>query len=517
MPPSIDQWKALLGARPLPAFRSTIRQVLALLEDENTNYPAMARVIQYDVGFCIRILQRTGRLGNKLGEPVTGISHAISLIGRDMLKDMASNQPQLEKLGASAQQGLLACYSRALHTIHYALYWARNDSDAKANALFAAGLLHEFAEMALWSRDEATITEIYRIMAQGSSRNDAAASVMGISLDELSGELRRHLRLPELCSQQPPGNPLDMRRLQIIKLTCILTHATTRSWDNDELLATLEQLAELFQTSIDKLNAELHRLAVGMARDIHRLGLPCPAFYLPLPAVFKPRAKPARATRTKTVKTQAPEAAGKKAMPKAPTPPTTAEPPLTKRTPTADSTLPPKATTKARPDTSAERVEGITPQPDTPPPRRSSPLQDSLSQTMKEMRDNLELPRVAFIMLSKDRKSLQMRLVMEQDQEPTLRGISTETGRGNLFGLLLRKPQAFWMNANNHSEYVHLVPKKLAEELGTQHFFVMPVLAKGIPIGLLYADGGREEKGLSRNSFARFKSLGQRINNALKQ
>ena len=494
MSASIDQWIALLGAEPLPAFRSTKQQVLELLGDTNSNYQTLANIIRQDVGFSIQLLRSIGEHGNRLGEPVTDLSHAISLLGTGALQQVTADLLVLEELPTPIQQGLLACYSRALHAAHYATHWARARADSKPDESTTAGLLHEVAEMALWAQANPAIMEIYDLMFQGSPRNDAAAEVLGISLDELSGELRRHWHLPELCGQLLASNTLCERKLQAIKLTCALTHATAKSWHNDEILPPLGQLAEQLEAPIEEINADLHRLAVEVARDIHTLGLPCPAFNLPLPGAFKIEQEPKHQPQPAQAEMAASPQAGK---------------------PTAVTIKPEPP--QAKPETTPQPAPADTKRPDIPPPRPINPMQDALSQAMKEMRDILGLPRVAFIMLSKDRKQLQVRLVMEQEKEQTLRGIKTETGKGNILGLLLNKPQAFWMNADNLVKYTHLVPKQLANDLGTRHFFAMPILVKGKPIGLMYADGGMEEKGLSKFGFHQFKSLCQRVNNALKQ
>jgi HD-like signal output (HDOD) protein len=502
MSASIDQWIALLGAKPLPAFRSTKQQVLKLLEETNSNYPMLANIIRQDVGFSIQLLRSIGEHGNRLGEPITDISHAISLLGTDALHQVTADLHVLEELPMPIQQGLLACYSRALHAAHYATHWARARADSKPNESSAAGLLHELAEMALWAQENPAIVEIYNLMSHGSPRNDAAAEVLGISLDELSGELRRHWHLPELCGQLLAANTICERRLQCIKLTCALTHASAKNWHNEEILPPLEQLAILLETPTEEINATLHSLAVEVARDIYTLDLPCPAFKLPLPGVFK--------IKPESTAEKAPEKV-QKAQPVIKGEETPAQ--ISKPVATATKPEPPKTKPKATPQPAPADIK----RPDIPPPKPINPMQDALSQAMKEMRDSLNLPRVAFIMLSKDRKHLQVRLVMEQEKEQTLRGIKTETGKGNIFGLLLNKPQAFWMNADNLVKYTYLVPKQLADDLGTRHFFVMPIFVKGKPIGLLYADGGIEEKGLSKYSFHQFKGICQRVNNTLKQ
>ena len=128
-------------------------------------------------------------------------------------------------------------------------------------------------------------------------------------------------------------------------------------------------------------------------------------------------------------------------------------------------------------------------------------MQDAISQVMSDLHNNLGLQRVAFLMLSRDRSFLQARLVKEQEGQPTLRNLRLESSQGNLFNLLLKKPQAIWMNDDNLLKYGRLIPQPAVEKLGTQHFFAMSIFAKEKAIGLLYADGGPEDNNLSSNSF----------------
>lgn len=466
MPASIDQWIAQLGTQPLPAFRSTTQKVAQLINSTNSRYPEMAHIIQRDVGFRIEILRAIGQHADKCPDPITDIAHAIPLLGISALGYITERQPILEQgLSAPMQQGLRNCYSRTLHAAHYAVYWAQKRNDPNLHAVATASLLHEIAEMALWAREVPAITEIYKLMARGAERNDSAAEVLGISLDELGSELRRHWQLPEICGHEHSAHDACELRLQGVKLACAISHASIQGWRQEKLMGLLEQVAEGLDIPIDTVSAQLHSLAAEIAREIYSLGLPCPAFRLPL--------VPASKKKSTTQK-----------------PPTTA-------TPQTQPAIPKQAT--------------------TPPARAINPMQDAISQVMSDLHNNLGLQRVAFLMLSRDRSFLQARLVKEQEGQPTLRNLRLESSQGNLFNLLLKKPQAIWMNDDNLVKYGRLIPQPAVEKLGTQHFFAMSIFAKDKAIGLLYADGGPEDNNLSSNGFKQFKALCQRVNNALKQ
>jgi HD-like signal output (HDOD) protein len=465
MQASIDQWITRLGTKPLPAFGQTLRKAAQLLNSDNTRYPELADTVRPDVGFSIETLRAMGQHGIKRPDPITYIDHAIPLLGISTLARITDQLPNLEEgLSPPMQQGLRNCYSRTLHAVRYATAWARRRNDANLNEVATASLLHEIAEMALWAREEPAITEIYGLMAQGAERNDAAAQVLGISLDELGSELRRHWQLPEICGHEHSSHDACERRLLWVKQACAISHVTAQGWQHEKLTGLLEQLAEDLGTPADAVNAQLHSLAAEVAREIYHLGLPCPAFRLPLVPV--PEKKPADSTTAKAA---------------------TATP--------ATRPIPRQAT--------------------SPPPRPINPLQDALSQVMSDLHGSLGLQRVAFLMLSRDRNFLQARLVKEQEGGPSLRDLRLDSTQGNLFNLLLNKPQAIWMNADNLLKYGRLLPQQAVEKLGTQHFFAMSIFAKDKAIGLLYADGGPGENSLSSNSFKQFKALCQRANNAL--
>ncbi len=144
-------------------------------------------------------------------------------------------------------------------------------------------------------------------------------------------------------------------------------------------------------------------------------------------------------------------------------------------------------------------------------------LADTISGALHAMRDQQHLRRLMFATITPDRKGLKCRFAVDIPTRPSLKGFSLKFERTNLFTALLKKAQTFWLNDDNRSKYLPLVPPQTRSVLSEDGFIMMSVFMKNRPVGILYADSGDSGAPLTADSYAVFKTHCQRLVQTLNQ
>lgn len=146
----------------------------------------------------------------------------------------------------------------------------------------------------------------------------------------------------------------------------------------------------------------------------------------------------------------------------------------------------------------------------TLPKSKDLALQQSISLTMRGLRDSASMDRAMFAMLTPDRKTLRARFVIGADKRAAIRHFQLNVEQRHLFSLLLTKPQEFWLNSGNQEKYLPLIPRSLHTTLDTRGFFVTSVFVRNRPLGILYGDCS-DASTLDQHAFARFKQITRQL------
>lgn len=134
-------------------------------------------------------------------------------------------------------------------------------------------------------------------------------------------------------------------------------------------------------------------------------------------------------------------------------------------------------------------------------------LHTRLLETLKLICQETGAKRALLATLTKDRKTLKTRLIIDQDPESSLKTLSCDATSKHLFTLLLARQQALWVNPSNLLRYVQFLPEDAAPLLCPDGFFVMSILVQHKPLGFIYADAFNSEHKLHREGYERFMHL----------
>ncbi|MEJ2590660.1 MAG: HDOD domain-containing protein [Candidatus Thiodiazotropha sp.] len=502
MTQAAHDWVRRLSPEPLPVLRRTLTRVRDLLNSSSVNHLRLSEIISVDPGFSLHLLQRLNALPNAPREPVNKISLAIPLLGMGLIEQACRTLPCLEdRLKGPPRRGLLDCYSRSAHAAIYASGIAALRGDQDSGGIYTAALLHELAEMALWSQEPEQMLKFRHRIHQGDGRDDAALEVFGCTFEEINVDLSERWGLPELVgTAQGMANSYLPRPLSVM-LSWALARESSLGWMRAQTLEHVELMAEFLDMPIDQtwmlgqtlenvvLMAEflvlrivlmlsgLHRQAAEAARQLSTLPYPLPAFHLisgaDLTVAPLRQSSPARAA----------------------DPPTSAVPPR----------APAETTSAAPPPAQA---------PETRPAAHANPLHQAITRALTEIQQGLGLQRAMFAMLNSEKTRLKARLVSETVSDHPLKGFSVDLTAPSLFGTLMQKPQAIALTPRNIDRYRAMIPPPVAQMVGEHGFFAMSVFLRNRAVGLFYADNGAAEAA-SERQFENFKAICQRAIRAL--
>ncbi|MCG8019336.1 MAG: histidine kinase, partial [Candidatus Thiodiazotropha weberae] len=119
--------------------------------------------------------------------------------------------------------------------------------------------------------------------------------------------------------------------------------------------------------------------------------------------------------------------------------------------------------------------------------------------------------RTMFAMLTPDHAMIRSRLVIESEQQLSLKGFALDTKKPSLFKILLTKPQAIILNKDNAEKYLPMIPQEAKEQINTSGFVSMSIFIRNKPVGLFYADNGLSGPGVTRQQFENFKVICQKM------
>ncbi|MBV2120492.1 MAG: HDOD domain-containing protein [Candidatus Thiodiazotropha sp. (ex Ctena orbiculata)] len=498
MSQTVEEWVRQISSDPLPVMQRTLTQVRDLLNKSSVNHNRLSEVISRDPGFSLYVMQKLSQLPVQPKEPITRISLAIPMLGMELIEQASKTLPSLEdKLKGPPRRGLYNCYSRAAHAARYARGLAKIRNLPDTDGLYTGALLHEIGEMALWSVVPDEMQRVQRKILAGDDRESVAKTELGCTFETLNIRLSERWQLPDLIIESQGISNSFLPKPLSVMLSSAIARETSLGWQREKTIGDLELLAEFLEIPQENAISTMHRLAAEAARDLHTLPLPLPGFYI-ISGDPKPDTKPASKKSEQPAKRPPQPKKAAEEKPQAA--------PVRKAESSAD---------KSAPETQAPAAKQQKPTAasDTPAPpaQKSNPLQEMLSSALQQMHEDLGLSRTMFAMLTPDRAMIRSRLVVESEQQLSLKGFALDTKKPSLFNILLSKPQAVILNKDNAEKYLPMIPQEAQEQINTSGFVSMSIFIRNKPVGLFYADNGLSGPGVTRQQFDNFKVICQKI------
>ncbi|MDJ0832351.1 MAG: hypothetical protein QNJ69_02445, partial [Gammaproteobacteria bacterium] len=124
---------------------------------------------------------------------------------------------------------------------------------------------------------------------------------------------------------------------------------------------------------------------------------------------------------------------------------------------------------------------------------------------MQRLQRDIGLNRLALMLLSRDKQSIQTRLAVGIEDDAPLATFRIETERSGILKMLLKQPQSILINEGNLKKYQKMVPQRLLASIMTTNFMAMSLFIGNKPVAIIYADRSTDNQGISVAHYQKFK------------
>ena len=254
--PDIDSWTLLFNSNSLPVLRITKQRIEEMRKDmDNVKARQLASIILQDPIMTVRVLAFIQPLhGRSLQHDITTIASAIMMAGIvpffTRFEELFTIEDILKKEYPQALLGVLQTIRRAQRAADYAQEWAIWRNDVNMEEVRIAALLHDLAELLVWSFAPSLGLEIHaQQLAHPNLRSsDAQRNTLGMTFQEIQEALCRVWHLPELLQNLISENSTNLRERNV-SLAVRLARHSAHGWDNPALPDDYNEIGQLLNIS----------------------------------------------------------------------------------------------------------------------------------------------------------------------------------------------------------------------------------------------------------------------------
>ncbi len=238
----IDAWVLLFSNNSLPVLRVTKRRLDEMRQHiDDVDARELSRVVVQDPMMTARVFAFTQSIGSRsLQRDITTIASAVMMIGIEPFFKRFDDLPTIEGMlkgeDKHALLGVLQIIRRSQRAADYAQEWAIWRNDVNMEEVRIAALLHDLAELLVWTFAPSLGLEIHaQQLAHPNLRSvDAQRNTLGLSFEEIQEALCRVWHLPELL-QHVVGAESNNLREHNVALAVRLARHSSHGWDNPAL------------------------------------------------------------------------------------------------------------------------------------------------------------------------------------------------------------------------------------------------------------------------------------------
>ena len=252
----IDAWVLLFSNNSLPVLRVTKRRLDEMrLHIDDVDARELSRVVVQDPLMTARVFAFTQSIGSRsLQRNITTVASAVMMIGIEpffkRFEDLPTIEGMLKGEDPHALLGVLQVIRRSQRAADYAQEWAIWRNDVNMEEVRIAALLHDLAELLVWTFAPSLGLEIHaQQLAHPSLRSaDAQRNTLGLCFEEIQEALCRVWHLPELL-QNLLGEDSKNLRERTVALAVRLARHSSHGWDNSALPDDYIDIGQLLNLS----------------------------------------------------------------------------------------------------------------------------------------------------------------------------------------------------------------------------------------------------------------------------
>jgi HD-like signal output (HDOD) protein len=269
MPQDVAGWVRALDAAQIPVLQRTADELARLRENEEHIVARdIARVLLHDPMFTLLVLRYLeAHRGAAQITDITTVEHALMMLGVTPFFEHFDALPAVESLLVDqprALDGLMHVINRAHHAALYAHDWAVLRHDPRADEVAIAALLHDLAEMLLWSfAPELQLRMTSILQADRSLRSSAVQKrVLRFSFSGLQSALIAEWKLASMLQTLMNDSGANDSRTLNVTLAVNLARHSEDGWSNPALLSDYAAITQYLKLPRQEVLARIRREAL---------------------------------------------------------------------------------------------------------------------------------------------------------------------------------------------------------------------------------------------------------------
>jgi HD-like signal output (HDOD) protein len=273
----LESWVAFLSRADIPVMKRTGRELAVLRQDaDKLSARGVAEVIARDPFMTVKLLRylQSHKRRSQTSE-IVQVEQALMMLGLEVFFNKVPAQPLIEDelhghLDALTQ--LLHVVRRAQRASNYAREWAvLHLHDMHYEEIRIATLLHDLAEMLMWSYEPVAMLQIRSIQQQDKSLRSRAVQeqVLGFAVADLQRALAKEWDLPQLLLTLMDDDQARKPRVRNVLLAVNLARHSANGWDDAALPDDYRDIGELLRMPAADVMAMVAAEA-GTACDLSR-------------------------------------------------------------------------------------------------------------------------------------------------------------------------------------------------------------------------------------------------------
>lgn len=426
--------------KPVPALDILHEKALETLESETASLSDLADIIALDPGMSIALFEKMNAKRNGRKRPRLDSVHSLlGLMGMPAVTDFVNQFQSFQSSGLSndTRQAYHQLMSRNFHLMHQSAQLIELQGMDNTHENQAAAVLHNVGEIyaCLFDFQQYQIyqQEYQRACLANKGTAETAESIFGFNFVELGKRLSDELQLPDLAREAQLQSKSTSRKVRSLQIAAEITQRAEIGWNHDAFTQTLKSGAKYLDCPVASLRKKVQSAALKAARDFPVADVfPAIARAILLPTVPKPKSVPATSNLSFSDKVKS-----------------------LIRLPTVTQT-------------------------------------SIIKLLLKELAEELQLSRVALMLLSKDSTVLSTRMSQGLGTQSPLLKLQIKLAQGGLIKNLITKPQSLWVKSADFKKYESRLPGNFRASCQSENFFLMSLFIGEKPIGMIFCDSTKK-------------------------
>lgn len=433
----------------LPVLPYTLQALKTALEKPSFSYRHLDNILQFDPACMINLLAYANQeITDGSDIEISQVEHAAMFLGMERLEKFIDRITSLHSVrNKKIADKLARLLHRGVHAAFQAQNFARLLNDSAIDEIYTSTLVTPISELICWHLEPLKAQKVELLVyKKGLDYEQSQREIFGFSYHELAETLTHQWKIPHLFLQRQEMQDLESasKAIKCMYLAEKCSIIAEQGWYYETMYEQINLCSQELHYSEGRIAQELHATAVYMAYNASE--------FFPVQATSAYLALlPGKVPYSQILSVE--EKGAKKSV----------------------------SQTKSTAAIAAPEVPSIN------RIHTSNDFPSLIKLTVDALYESKAFSRVAFMMLSKDKKHLQIRSLRGYKNKKFVE-TTIDMQPANLFSKLLNKPQTIFINQLNYEKFSPVINTAMQEMLDVKEFIAKSVHVKDKAIGLFYMD-----------------------------